>query len=233
LEQALISLQHVSRIFDGGRVVALRDINLDIRPGEWLTILGPSGSGKSTLLNLLCGLDQPTRGEIFFNGQKPRSPSVWASLRAKHIGYIFQSFNLLPSFTAIENIQMPLFGMGLTRACRLQRAVDLLNEVGLNDRENHLPGDLSGGEKQRVAIARSLVNNPSLLLADEPTGNLDSQNSAEIMALLKKIHHSLSLTMVLVTHNATLASLGDRWLYMLDGLVSQTGANGERPPCIL
>ena len=184
--------------------------HLEVNRGEWLTVIGPSGSGKTTLLNLMCGLDLPSQGRVFFQERQPRSDAEWTSLRARHVGFVFQAFNLLPTLTALENVQVPMFGVCNSAAIRSQRALELLRQVDLDHRAHHLPGHLSGGERQRVAIARSLANSPSLILADEPTGNLDSKSAEQIMDLLSRIHTQDGTTIVMVTHNPLVARRGDR-----------------------
>ncbi len=215
----LIRLERVSHHYDQGKVLALRDVTLEVDHGEWLTIVGPSGSGKSTLLNLMCGLDLPSEGRVFFQGRQPRSDAEWTGLRARHVGFVFQAFNLLPTLTAHENIQVPMFGVCKSTAIRSRRALELLRQVGLDQRAHHLPGQLSGGERQRVAIARSLANSPSLILADEPTGNLDSQSAEQIMALLAGIHAEHGTAIVMVTHNPLVARRGDRSITLVDGRI--------------
>ena len=214
------ALENVSRIYDGGRIVALRDISLEIARGEWLSITGPSGSGKSTILHLLSGLDTPTQGSVVFDGRSNIQAHEWARLRANRIGFIFQSFNLLPTLTALENVEIPLFGTVRRSKHRRQRAMELLDQVGLIDRSNHRPGKLSGGERQRVAIARALVNSPDFILADEPTGNLDTKSSKEIMDLLEMIHKQEKTTMVVVTHEVGIAARGKRIVHCIDGTIA-------------
>ena len=190
MKNVIAELKHVSREYDGGRIVALQDVTMQVGLGEWLSITGPSGSGKSTLLHLLSGLDRPTTGSIVFDGKEKISSRQWARLRARRIGFIFQSFNLMPALTALENVEVPLFGVMRRSAQRRQRAMDLLERVGLADRSRQRPGALSGGERQRIAIARALVNSPDFILADEPTGNLDTRTSREIMDLLESLKMS-------------------------------------------
>jgi putative ABC transport system ATP-binding protein len=220
MASALIELNCVSREFDGGQVQALREVDLRVDPGEWLTIVGPSGSGKSTLLNLMCGLDLPSTGEVRFEGRPPSSAAAWTRIRARRLGFIFQSYNLLPTLTALENVQIPMFGV-YGRRERLKRARELLARVGLTHRAGHRPGNLSGGERQRVAIARSLGNSPALILADEPTGNLDSQSSQQIIQLLQEIYAQDRTAVVLVTHNPVVAQCGNRWIKLKDGEVKE------------
>ncbi len=205
--------------FDGGKVAALRGVDLQIRQSEFVAIVGPSGCGKSTLLQMLGSLDKPSEGILNYRGQSiPEMPDP-AEYRAHEIGFVFQSFNLLPAYTVEENVQMPMFEGSRTRLQRKQRALELLRSVGLDHRLAHFPLQLSGGERQRVAIARALANNPCVILADEPTGNLDSENAALIIELLLKLHHDLGVTLVLVTHDAAIAQLATRIIRMKDGRV--------------
>jgi len=222
---ALVEAQRVSRVYDDGRIQALSDVSLRVAGGESMAITGPSGSGKSTLLNLLCGLDGPTEGRVLVDGRSPGSPREWAEVRARRIGMVFQSFNLLPVLTACENVEVAMFGVVPGAAERRRRALELLDEVGLGRRAHHRPSALSGGERQRVAIARSLANRPVLLLADEPTGSLDSSNAAAILDLLLDLRHTRNMAVVIVTHDCDVAAAADRQLHMLDGrIVHVTGA---------
>ncbi len=215
----LIEIAGVRREFDDGHVLALRGVDLKIHEGEYMAIMGSSGSGKSTLLSLLGALDTPDAGEIRYRGQPlSRFPDL-GQFRARHIGFVFQSFLLLPTLTALENVQVPMFEMGWSRQERQRRASELLEAVGMGHRLDHMPEKLSGGERQRVAIARSLANEPAILLADEPTGNLDSRNSTQIMDLLRSVHHRRRNTMILVTHDPAVARTADRIVPMKDGLV--------------
>ena len=220
MKNVIAELKHVSREYDGGRIVALQDVTMQVGLGEWLSITGPSGSGKSTLLHLLSGLDRPTTGSIVFDGREKISARQWARLRARRIGFIFQSFNLMPALTALENVEVPLFGVMRRSAQRRQRAMDLLERVGLADRSRQRPGALSGGERQRIAIARALVNSPDFILADEPTGNLDTRTSREIMDLLESIHNAERTTLVVVTHDMQIASRASRTIRCVDGVIA-------------
>lgn len=215
----LIETRDLRRSFDGGRVNALRGINLTIGEGESVAVAGPSGCGKSTLLQMLGALDEPTAGDVLFRGESIRQIRDHSLFRAHTIGFVFQSFHLLPTLSALENVQMPMVEMAWSPKKRRARAVELLNAVGLGERLSHRPRELSGGERQRVAIARSLANGPKLLLADEPTGNLDSCNAAQIIDLLLQIRQEQSMTMVLVTHDLALARRTDRIVGMLDGQI--------------
>jgi ABC-type lipoprotein export system ATPase subunit len=215
--------------FDDGRVHALRGVDLHIRQGEFIAIIGPSGCGKSTLLQMLGALDWPTAGSLHYRGDSVpglRDPSAF---RAREIGFIFQSFHLLPTFTAIENVQIPMFEADIPAAQRAARAADLLRLVGLEHRLNHYPSKLSGGERQRVAIARSLANDPSVLLADEPTGNLDSANTQSIMELIVRLRSEKNMTLVLVTHDMDIARAASRIIQMKDGLVVESSTRPTKP----
>lgn len=205
---------------DGVSVVALDRTSLKISKGDFISIVGPSGSGKSTMMHLLGILDKPTEGQIILDGQKInyKDDNYLARLRNKKIGFIFQAFNLLSKTTALANVELPLIYSGITRLERHKRAKKLLEAVGLLPRINHFPSQLSGGEKQRVAIARALVNNPSIILADEPTGNLDSKSGKEILEILKKLNKQGN-TIVLVTHNKEIAKMAKRIIRMRDGRI--------------
>ncbi len=202
-------------------VYALNGIDLQIERGEFVALVGPSGSGKSTLLNMLGGLDRPSGGEIWVDDLElgKASDKRLVHYRREQLGFIFQSFNLLPTRTALENVEIPLMLAGVPRRVRRERALELLGRVGLASRANHRPNELSGGEQQRVAVARSLANNPQLLLADEPTGNLDSKTGAEILRLLQGVVEQEGRTMVLVTHDSGVASHADRIVHLLDGAI--------------
>jgi len=217
--EVLYEAAGLTKAYDDGNVPALRGIDLRIRRGEFVAIVGPSGCGKTTLLNLLGLLDRPTAGALRFRGRDLTSLGDPAAYRARDIGFIFQSFHLLPNFTVEENVQIPMFGLPGTSAARRARAVELLESVGLSRRLDHLPVKLSGGERQRAAIARSLANRPSILLADEPTGNLDSVNSAHVMELLQRLRVEHEVTLVLVTHDRELAAHASRLVEIRDGRV--------------
>jgi putative ABC transport system ATP-binding protein len=214
----------LTKEFDDGRVAALRGVDLSIKHGEFVSIVGPSGCGKTTLLNMLGMLDSPTAGTLRFRGHDLVSLGDPASYRAREIGFIFQSFHLLPNFTVEENVQMPMFGLPGSPAQRRARAVELLEAVGLGHRLDHLPVKLSGGERQRAAIARSLANRPAILLADEPTGNLDSKNSAHVMDILLRLREEHRVTLVMVTHDQELARHGTRTIRIKDGEIVPEGA---------
>ena len=205
--------------FDDGRVQALRGVTFSVVQGEFVTITGPSGCGKTTLLQMLGALDRPTAGTLLYRGNSIpdlRDPSIY---RALEIGFIFQAFHLLPTFTALENVQIPMFESDLSISERRNRAITLLQSVGLGHRLSHFPAKLSGGERQRVAIARSLANGPSVLLADEPTGNLDSENARLILDLIVRVHREQSMTLVLVTHDMSIAQRASRRIEMKDGRI--------------
>jgi len=226
MSESLLEVRGVRRRFDGGQVEALRGVSFAVRTGEFISIAGPSGCGKSTLLQLLGALDHPDEGEILFRGQSLRAMRDPGEFRAKNIGFIFQSFHLLPTLTALENVQMPMFEMPWPAGERRQRAESLLKDVGMDHRLHHLPQKLSGGERQRVAVARSLANEPAVLLADEPTGNLDSTNSTRIMELLSGIQAERGMTLIVVTHDAEIAACAPRTIRMRDGLIaSDTSAS--------
>ncbi len=205
--------------YDDGRVQALRGVNFRITQGEFVAIIGPSGCGKTTLLQMLGALDVPSAGILHYRDKSiPDLPDP-SGYRAREIGIIFQAFHLLPTFTAVENVQMPMFETDRPLASRKERAVELLKSVGLGHRLDHFPAKLSGGERQRVAIARSLANGPSVLLADEPTGNLDSENTQSTLELIVRLRREQNMTLVLVTHDLNIARMASRTIEMKDGLI--------------
>lgn len=218
----LIRLEGIVRNFFLGQqiVKVLKDISLSIDRNEYMALMGPSGSGKSTLMNLLGCLDTPTSGKYWLNGRdiSELSDNELADIRNREIGFIFQTFNLLPRSTALENVSLPLVYAGFSASERKQRAEEVLEQVGLADRMDHRPNQLSGGQRQRVAVARALVNRPSLILADEPTGNLDTKTSFEIMKLIKEIHEAGN-TVILVTHEEDIAEEAERIVRLRDGMV--------------
>ena len=215
---ALLRCEGLVKHYPDGNVQALRGVTLTIAAGEFVAITGPSGCGKSTLLHLLGGLDRPTEGEVSFRDQ-PLSRLDLDTYRARAVGFVFQSFHLMPTLTALENVQIPMFEGPWPRHERAERAGQLLDEVGLSHRRKHRPSQLSAGERQRVAIARALANEPVLLLADEPTGNLDSTSQDEILQLLGQLRASRRLTLVIVTHSPDVARAADRQVRMKDGQI--------------
>ena len=217
--RSLISLRSISRIHDGGAIAALRNVDLQIAAGECVAIVGASGSGKSSLVNMLCGIDFPTAGTVLWEGRLLRTQQSWAGLRRLNIGIVFQEFNLIPTLTALENVELALLGRGLSQNRRYTRAAMVLDRVGLESRMHHLVTKLSGGERQRVAIARAIVNEPKLLLADEPTGNLDSASAANVADLLFQLREKAGTTLVLVTHDDALAARCTRRVRIRDGVI--------------
>lgn len=226
----IIRLEAICKNYKVGLEVvrALRGINLTINKNEYVALMGPSGSGKSTLMNVLGCLDTPTSGRYFLNNNdvSKLSDNELADIRNKEIGFVFQTFNLLPRSTAVDNVALPLVYAGRTRNERRERALEVLDQVGLSDRTHHKPNELSGGQRQRVAMARALVNNPSIILADEPTGNLDTKTSIEIMGLLQDIHDAGN-TIILVTHEEDIAKHAHRIIRLRDGLVESDEKNTE------
>lgn len=233
---SIINLRDISRLYKVGTetIHALRSITLDIRKNEYVALMGSSGSGKSTLMNVIGCLDTPSGGEYFLNGTDVAhmSDNELAEIRNKQIGFVFQTFNLLPRSTALENVALPLVYAGLGREEREARALKALQDVGLGDRVTHRPNELSGGQRQRVAIARALVTRPSLILADEPTGNLDSKTSKEIMVLFEEIHQRGN-TVVIVTHEEDIARYAKRIVRLRDGLVESDAPNAAYVPLVL
>jgi len=228
MSQEVIRLNEIARHFVVGTetVKALRSISLTINKNEFVALMGPSGSGKSTLMNLIGCLDTPTGGEYFLNGKdvSKLNDNQLAEIRNKEIGFIFQTFNLLPRSTALENVTLPLVYAGFSKARRIERAKKVLEDVQLSDRITHKPNELSGGQRQRVAVARALVNEPSIILADEPTGNLDSRTSIEIMGLMEEIH-KLGNTIIVVTHEEDIAQHAHRIIRLIDGNVASDEKN--------
>jgi ABC-type lipoprotein export system ATPase subunit len=216
----LLRTENLSRVYADGSVTALVDVSIEVRQGEYVAIMGPSGSGKSTLLNLLGGLDKPTSGDVYFKEQPLLKMSSIDEFRARKIGFVFQSFYLLPTLTAVENVQIPMFEIDLVARKREAKAHDLLEAVGMKHRATHLPTQLSVGERQRVAIARSLANDPPLLLADEPTGNLDSHSGADVLDLFDMLHRERGMTLVVITHSQEVADRAERTIWIRDGRVA-------------
>ncbi|MBW2967867.1 ABC transporter ATP-binding protein [Candidatus Woesearchaeota archaeon] len=230
----VIKLKDVWKIYSMGEVEvpALRGLNLEIRDGEFVSIMGPSGSGKSTAMNMIGCLDIPTRGSIFLDGQdiSTLSESDLAQIRGRRIGFIFQQFNLLPTLTALENVMLPMTFQGVPAEERMARAEKLLDMVELEDRMHHKPTELSGGQQQRVAIARSLANDPEVILADEPTGNLDSKTGGIVMEFLKKLNCDEDKTIIMVTHDEDVAQHAQRIEFLKDGVVQRT-IKGRKHTC--
>jgi putative ABC transport system ATP-binding protein len=220
----LVEARNVSRTFDDGRIQALRDVTLAMDAGEFVAIQGPSGCGKSTLLQILGGLDHPTSGQVRFQATPFEEMGDLSAFRSRRIGFVFQASHLLPTLSPLENVEIPMFEMPWRRTERRRRAAALLDAVGLRDQKHERPAHLSGGERQRAAIARALANDPVIVLADEPTGNLDSGNAAIIIDLLRDVHRERHTTLVVVTHDPTIASQATRLVTMLDGrITSDTG----------
>ncbi len=217
--RSLIALRGVSRIHDGGAIAALKNVDLQIREGDCVAVVGASGSGKSSLINILCGIDYPTSGHVIWEGRPIRKKRDWVWLRRLRIGIVFQEFNLIPTLTALENVELALLGRGMPAKHRYTRAGMVLGRVGLDHRPHHLVTRLSGGERQRVAIARAIVNEPKLLLADEPTGNLDSASAARVADLLFDLREMTGMTLVLVTHDDALATRCTRQVRLRDGSI--------------
>ncbi|MAT55797.1 MAG: ABC transporter ATP-binding protein [Bacteroidetes bacterium] len=226
--QAIISVRNLKKIYHMGSTIvkALNGVDLDVHKNEYVALMGPSGSGKSTLMNLIGCLDTPTSGDYFLNGTNVSTmdDAELAAIRNKEIGFVFQTFNLLPRLSALENVALPLVYAGKSKSERLEKAAQVLESVGLADRMHHKPNELSGGQRQRVAVARALVNDPSIILADEPTGNLDSKTSYEIIGLFEEIHNAGN-TIVLVTHEPDIAEHAHRIVRLRDGVVESDVQN--------
>ena len=220
-DEPIVRVENLTKIYGSGEtaVRALDQLSVEVKAGEFVAVMGPSGCGKSTLLNMLGALDQPTEGTVCVAGEDLSKLKNVDRFRARTVGFVFQLHNLLPTMTSEENVEVPLHGQIGSRKERKERAAHLLNLVGLGDRRDHLPGQLSGGQRQRVAIARSLANSPALILADEPSGSLDSQSSEEIMALLAELNHSQGTSIVVVTHDRRVAQATQRILRMQDGRI--------------
>ena len=230
-KKMLIEIKELKKIYSLGDidVPALNGINIGIEQNEYLAIMGPSGSGKSTMMNIIGCLDVPTEGEYHLNDQdvSKLTDDELAVIRNKEIGFVFQTFNLLPRADALHNVELPMIYSGVNRAQRRQMAMEALDRVGLGDRVHHKPNELSGGQRQRVAIARALVNKPSIILADEPTGNLDSKTGEEIMEIFEQLHEAGN-TIILITHEEYIANHSNRTVRLLDGMVQYDKRNGDR-----
>jgi len=227
----MIELKNVRKIYQMGkvRVPALRGLDLTIEKGGFVAVMGPSGSGKSTMMHIIGCLDLPTEGQLLFEGTDV-SKLNWealAEIRGKKVGFVFQTFNLIPALTALENVELPLVFQGIPRSERQKRAKELLERVGLGDRAGHRPSELSGGEQQRAAIARALANDPEIILADEPTGNLDSESGRMILEILKELNEREGVTIVLVTHDPGVAQYAKRIIHLRDGRRSEPAAAPE------
>lgn len=230
MAEPVISIQAIKKVYRMGdqEVHALRSVTVDIQKNEYVALMGPSGSGKSTLMNMLGCLDTPSEGKYILNGSDVSnlSDDELAEIRNKEIGFVFQTFNLIPRLSSLENVALPLVYAGMRKSKRLDRAQEVLESVGLGDRVDHKPNELSGGQRQRVAVARALVNSPSIILADEPTGNLDSKTSIEIMALFEEIHNQGN-TVIIVTHEPDIAEHAHRIIRLRDGVI-ETDIRNEK-----
>jgi len=225
MENKLISIRGLNKEFNLGKVIvrALKDIDLDIYQGEYLSIMGPSGSGKSTLFNMIGALDRPSSGEVEVAGVQltKLTPRQLAHFRGNNIGYVFQSYNLLPAYDAVTNVLMPLVFSGKTHDEAVRRATEVLERVGLGHRLDHRPDEMSGGQQQRVAVARALANEPAIILADEPTGNLDVRTGEEIIDILSKLKEEKGVTVITATHDHKMLSASDRVIYVVDGQIDR------------
>jgi putative ABC transport system ATP-binding protein len=227
-DKVVVEVRDLLRVYgDGQQIHALDGVSFSVRTGEFVSVMGPSGCGKSTLLNMLGALDRPTSGQVIINGQDMSQLRDVDSFRARTVGFVFQLHNLIPTLSSAENVEVPMQGQGLSPAQRRQRAAELLALVGMQDREHHLPGQLSGGQRQKVAIARALANQPAILLADEPTGNLDSQSGDEVMGLLSNLHSQQGMTIFVVTHDMNIARRTHRVLVMKDGRIEREDVIGK------
>lgn len=231
IDTPVIELRDVTKIYGQGEaeVRAMDGVNLNVAAGEFVALMGPSGSGKSTAMNMIGCLDSPTSGDYLFNGVHvgKLNQDQRALLRRNYLGFVFQGFNLLPRTSALENVELPLIYKGLPAAERREQALDALEKVGLKGREHHVPSELSGGQQQRAAIARALVGSPQVILADEPTGNLDTKLSLEIIKLLSELNERDDITIVMVTHEEDMAAYAHRVIWMVDGKVERTGTPDE------
>jgi len=229
MSKEIIRLENIYKTYKNGtiNVEALKDVNLTIKEGEFVAIMGVSGSGKSTLMNILGCLDRPTGGNYYIEGVdvSEKTDDQLSQVRNKNVGFIFQSFNLIPRTTALKNVELPMVYAKIPKEERQRRAIELLNGVGLGDRYHHMPNELSGGQKQRVAIARALTNKPPIILADEPTGNLDSKSSIEIMEIFRKLNKEDKNTVIIVTHEHDIADYTDRIITFFDGEITTDKEN--------
>jgi ABC-type lipoprotein export system ATPase subunit len=228
MTEPVLEVRRLRKSYENGRIEALRGVDLSICAGEFLAISGPSGSGKSTLLQLLGGLDSPSSGEVLFHNAPLKGEIDLDHFRSRKVGFIFQAFHLLPTLRVVENVQVPMLAVEGNGRNRAERAESLLREMGLEGRLTQYPSQLSAGERQRVAIARALANNPEVLLADEPTGNLDSENSARIMEMLTAIQRSHGMTLVIVTHEDEIANSAPRHVRLRDGRIHEDRRQGQR-----
>ena len=228
-DDIVLKTEHVTKIFDSaaGKVIALRDINFTVKKGEFVSIMGPSGSGKSTLLNMIGALDRPTMGKVFIDGIDIFSlkDTEIASMRNNLIGFVFQSYNLINRATVQKNVELPAIISGMSSADRNRRSLKILHALGMDDKVKHKVSNLSGGQQQRVAIARCLINDPSIILADEPTGNLDTKTGADIFSMLKVLSNKFHRTIIMVTHNPELAEATDRTVLIKDGKIEKETIN--------
>jgi putative ABC transport system ATP-binding protein len=224
--KSLLSIERVEKVYSGGQrgIAALRGVSLDVARGDFVALMGPSGCGKSTLLHLMGGMDRPTRGRVVCNGVvlESLSETALAQFRRRHVGFVFQFFNLLPTLTVMENVALPLMLDGVDERQARVRAKAMIERVGLAERETHFPAELSGGEMQRTAVARAVVYQPELVLADEPTGSLDSANGEQVMRLLTDLNRELNVTILLATHSEEAARYAKRIVRLRDGLLEQT-----------
>lgn len=231
-QKPVIQVKNLYKIYRIGenRVRALDGVDITINKGEFCSIVGTSGSGKSTLLNMLAGLEKPTKGEIIIAGEhmENKSENQLVKFRREHIGFIFQSFNLLPTLNAVENVALPLTFQGMDKKTRNKKALEVIGMVGLSKHRKHKPNQMSGGQQQRVGVARALVVNPEIIFADEPTGNLDSKTSEEVMELMKKVVREKQQTLVMVTHDKQLASYADRVFHIIDGKIVKIDDNRNK-----
>ena len=233
MNQTVIDIQGITKTYVNGKlsVPVLHGIDLVVNKGEFVSIMGPSGSGKSTFMNILGCLDRPTTGSYRLNGNEVAtlSDDELAYVRNKQIGFVFQSFNLLTKLTALENVALPMIYAGVNKKMRIERATQLLQSVGLGERMDHLPSELSGGQRQRVAIARALANNPAIIMADEPTGNLDSKSTVDVMNIFRGLHNE-GRTILLVTHEPDIATYASRNVVLKDGIIVEDSINSNMTP---